>query len=166
MLLQGWSFDIGKQIDVLFLGEDYLFWLPHSSVAFRFSLGLRLCGHFPLHFGMFIDVYLVHFKFEQSCWPDFICIDSDITRRHNLIKNLLMLWSLQTFCFLFFNVPWVMDAEVNTWQFVAVTRVPLLKHGSYPGLSRWAFILTDLKSRDLPVAGVRENLERESCSSW
>lgn len=76
-----------------------------------------------------------------------------------------MLWSLQTFCFLLFNVPWAMDVEVNTWQFVAVTRVSLLKHGSYPGLSRWAFIMTDLKSIDLPVAGVRENLERESCSS-
>lgn len=41
-----------------------------------------------------------------------VCSSSDISKRHNLIENFLLLWILQYLCPLFHNDPWALCARI------------------------------------------------------
>lgn len=65
-------------------------WLPTVVCA-----GLRPCGLLPVQFGKPVGVTLVQLMSGQSCWPDFMGMAPDVTKRHNLTSNSLL---LQSFC--------------------------------------------------------------------
>lgn len=47
---------------------------------------------------MSVIAVLVHLTITQSCWSNFMLTVSDMSRRHNLTANSLILWHLQSFC--------------------------------------------------------------------
>lgn len=49
-------------------------------------------------------------QFRQSCWRDFMGIDSDITKRHKIIANSLIHWLLHYFCP--YNYFWALEVGV------------------------------------------------------
>lgn len=55
---------------------------------------------------------LVQLMCKQLCWWDVMCVASAIPRRYTLAAYFLILWHLQSFQFLFFNVLQALDAEV------------------------------------------------------
>lgn len=57
-----------------------------SSTQFPVVLyvGQRPHGLYPIHFSMALfGVILVQLTFGRSCWPDFMGVAFDVTRRHN-----------------------------------------------------------------------------------
>lgn len=40
-----------------------------------------------------------------------LCVVSDVSRRHSIVTNSLILWRLQSFCLLFHNVSWAFGGE-------------------------------------------------------
>lgn len=75
-----------------------------SSVAYSSCVCLNPHGLFSIQFGMSIGIILAGYTFGQSCWWDFMGVSSDITRRHSLIANSMILYLL-VFLLLFCNFP-------------------------------------------------------------
>lgn len=64
------------------------------SVSVEFCEGLRPCdfvGFFSTLFDMPISLVLFQFIFRESCFSEFMVIAPDVTTRHNLTGNSLIL---------------------------------------------------------------------------
>lgn len=57
-----------------------------------------------------IVLVLAQLMLRQPYWWYFMDITSNITRRHNLSGDALVLWLLESFYPIFYNVPWASDA--------------------------------------------------------
>lgn len=58
-----------------------------------------------LSFWTFIAAGLIQLMVRQPCWWASMCVDSDISRRHTLLANLHIYWSLQ-FLYSLSSSPW------------------------------------------------------------
>lgn len=66
MLFQGWPFDNGLLVGVLFSGKHHLFHSQFSSVASRCCVVLRHCRILSIHFGISIGIVLVQLLFWHN----------------------------------------------------------------------------------------------------
>lgn len=70
---------------VLFLGEDCSSALSTPQVP-------AVLGVPPVRATTSTGVGLVQLVFKQSCWGNFMGVNFDNTRRHNLTENSLFFW--------------------------------------------------------------------------
>lgn len=114
-------FGIDKQ-SVALPGEHCL---SCSQLPIVFCLGLRPCGLSLFHITMPVGVIAVLVIFKQPCWWNFMALDSDISRRHSLTANFLILLFLQFFCCL---LPCFLS--LNCGSCIAVISVGMELHNS------------------------------------
>lgn len=83
--------------------------------------GFWLHGFFIVQFGVPFGVILSKLTFAWSRWWDFKGVASDITQRHNLRANSLILW--QSYPYLFLSVPGALSVIVfwccSNWYWAA-----------------------------------------------
>lgn len=91
-----------------------LHWGEPSALLLTFLSWLQvrvrleaLC-HFPIYFGKFIGVNLVHLTSNNAFWVQLLMLQGD----KKLTANFHRLWLLKSFCPLFSNIPWVLGVEV------------------------------------------------------
>lgn len=101
--------------DHLELDNQLVYSSLRKTVSSHFKLSLVLyVGLRPIinpHPSPSTLVYLLLSMFS-SCWWDSVGVVSDITRRHDLTANFLILWLLQCFFPIFWKGPW--DLGVGT----------------------------------------------------
>jgi hypothetical protein len=84
---QDWPFVLDNQLVFHFLDK---------TLSPALSIRLRPPRLSPVHFTISIVPAFVQLTFRQLCWWDFMGLSSDITEKHNLTANSLILCLLDT----------------------------------------------------------------------